>query len=45
MHGKVMVKASLEHENHAELEAQGDIDFERQTSVGTLDITTGLFRT
>lgn len=29
-----MVKASMEHENQADLEPQGDIDFERQNSVG-----------
>lgn len=29
-----MVKASMEHENQAELEPQGDIDFQKQTSVG-----------
>lgn len=33
VHGKVLVKASLEHEDQVDLEPQGDIDFERQTSV------------
>lgn len=32
VHGKVMVKASMESENQAELEPQGDFDFQRQTS-------------
>lgn len=32
VHGKVLAKASMEKENQVDLEAQGDIDFERQTS-------------
>ena len=33
VHGKVLAKASSEHENQVDLEPQGDIEFERQTSV------------
>lgn len=30
------MKASLEHEDQVDLESQGDIDFERQTSVSQI---------